>query len=159
MELTAMTDTDLDALRIQVLTEQERRRTLANAQQQAEQIAAQYAAAVAGQAPAAYRQPTGAHDAYGPGALILWEGATMRNRSGGWLSNSPAEYPRGWEVTKTADPNPTPPAAPAWSATADYKIGDKATRGGVTYRCLVAHGAAYGGTWGPPLASVWAIVP
>lgn len=28
---------------------------------------------------------------------------------------------------------------------------------GLTYRCLVAHGAAYQGAWGPPLASVWAV--
>ncbi len=48
---------------------------------------------------------------------------------------------------------------PAWSATATYKVGDRVTRGGVTYQCLVAHGAEYAGTWGPPLPSVWAIVP
>lgn len=50
-------------------------------------------------------------------------------------------------------------AATLASDLATYKVGDRVTRGGVTYRCLVAHGAAYGGTWGPPLPSVWAVVP
>ena len=41
-----------------------------------------------------------------------------------------------------------PPAVvSAWSATATYKVGDRVTRGGVTYECLVAHGAEYAGTW------------
>ena len=50
------------------------------------------------------------------------------------------------------------PGIPVWSATAEYKVGDKVTRDGITYRCLVAHGAAYQGTWGPPNGSVWAVV-
>ena len=54
--------------------------------------------------------------------------------------------------------DPAALAVAAWSATATYAVGDKVTRGGITYRCLVAHGAAYVGTWGPSLASVWAVV-
>jgi len=34
--------------------------------------------------------------------------------------------------------------------------GDEVTRNGRAYRCLVAHGAAYQGTWGPPTVGVWA---
>lgn len=33
--------------------------------------------------------------------------------------------------------------------------GDEVTRNGRAYRCLVAHGAAYQGTWGPPTVGVW----
>lgn len=46
----------------------------------------------------------------------------------------------------------------AWSASADYKIGDIVDRDGTYYRAKVAHGAAYAGTWGPPLPSVWDVV-
>lgn len=45
-----------------------------------------------------------------------------------------------------------------WSASADYKIGDVVDRDGTYYRAKVAHGAAYAGTWGPPLPSVWDVV-
>ena len=45
-----------------------------------------------------------------------------------------------------------------WSANADYKVGDVVDRGGTYYRAKVAHGAAYAGTWGPPLPSVWDVV-
>lgn len=63
-----------------------------------------------------------------------------------------------WEVLTGAPVEPDPPAGvPEWSATAEYKPGDLVTRGGVTYRCLVAHGAAYAGTWGPPTVGVWVV--
>ena len=48
-----------------------------------------------------------------------------------------------------------PPTVAAWSASARYEVGDRCTRGGRLYECLVAHGAEYAGTWGPPQASVW----
>ena len=47
IDLSTYTDPDLDALRVQVLTEQERRRLLADAPAQQKTMAAQYAAAVA----------------------------------------------------------------------------------------------------------------
>ena len=45
-DLTTMTDTDLDALRVQVLTEQERRRLIADAPAKAVALADRYAAAI-----------------------------------------------------------------------------------------------------------------
>ena len=39
-----------------------------------------------------------------------------------------------------------------------YKVGDVVDRDGTYYRAKVAHGAAYAGTWGPPLPSVWDVV-
>ena len=38
------------------------------------------------------------------------------------------------------------------------KVGDVVDRDGTYYRAKVAHGAAYAGTWGPPLPSVWDVV-
>ena len=52
---------------------------------------------------------------------------------------------------------PPAPTVAAWSATARYKVGDKCSRGGRVYECLVAHGAEYQGTWapGPATPTVW----
>lgn len=98
------------------------------------------------------------------GGLLADGGKTWRNVSGVPLTTAPTGFPGAPEqwahlfVLAAPATQPVPPATvPAWSATATYAIGDKVTRGGVTYRCLVAHGAAYQGTWGPPLASVWAV--
>lgn len=46
MGLTTLTDEDLDALRVAVLTERERRRTLSDAPAQAAALADRYAAAI-----------------------------------------------------------------------------------------------------------------
>ncbi|MGV1079768.1 MAG: carbohydrate-binding protein [Candidatus Nanopelagicales bacterium] len=99
------------------------------------------------------------------GALLADGGKTWRNVSGVPLTTAPSGFPGSpsqWAhlfVLAAPATQPAPPATvPAWSATASYAVGDKVTRAGVTYRCLVAHGAAYQGTWGPPLASVWATV-
>ena len=99
------------------------------------------------------------------GALLLDGGKTWRNVTTVPLTTAPSGFPGApsqWAdlfVLAAAATQPPVVGVPAWSATAEYKIGDKVTRGGVTYQCLVAHGAAYGGTWGPPLPSVWAVVP
>ena len=98
------------------------------------------------------------------GALLLDGGKTWRNVTTVPLTTAPSGFPGAvsqWAhlfVLAAAATQPPVVGIPAWSATAQYKIGDKVTRSGVTYRCLVAHGAAYGGTWGPPLPSVWTVV-
>ena len=58
-------------------------------------------------------------------------------------------FSRGEEV------KPDTPTAAEWSAAASYAVGDLVSRGGAVYRCLIAHGAEYAGTWGPPATGVW----
>ena len=65
------------------------------------------------------------------------------------------------EITTDPDPDPDPdPERPtgyvgAWDADTEYAIGDVVDRDGRYYQALVAHGAAYQGTWGPPTTGVW----
>ena len=101
------------------------------------------------------------------GALLAEGGKVWRNISGVPLTTPPSGFSglaSAWArlfvlVPPVTTTTTTPaPGIPAWSATADYKVGDKVTRGGITYRCITAHGAAYQGTWGPPNGSVWAVV-
>lgn len=95
--LTALTDPDLATLRAAVLGEEGHRAIVAQSLEQVEEIATRYAEAIADQPAVPYAAPTGAHDAYGPGRKVVWtDGHTYRNDSGGWLSHSPEEYPRGW---------------------------------------------------------------
>lgn len=109
----------------------------------------------------AYRQPTGAHDAYPAGRVIRWNDGRLCRAVRSGVAHSPAEYPADWtDVTDEltgVDPPETPTAEP-WSASASYAVGDLVSRGGVVYRCLIAHGAEYAGTWGPPATGVWELV-
>ena len=98
-----------------------------------------------------------------PDQGLLREGGTIwRNVSGVPLTTPPSGFPGaasqwGHLFVVALDKPVTPPAptVAAWSASARYKVGDRCTRGGRLYECLVAHGAEYAGTWGPPQASVW----
>ena len=113
--------------------------------------------------------------------LVRDGGAVWRNVSGTPLSERPTKFPGGpshWthlfvKVVEATDPPPDPDPDPdpepepepdpthpegyvgPWSATANYEIGDVCDRDGRYYRCRVAHGPEYEGTWGPPQASVW----
>ncbi len=94
-------------------------------------------------------------------------GKVWVNKAGVPLTTAPSGFPGTpgqWahlfiEVTTGEDPGPgggdTPPE---WSASATYKVGDRVTRGGIVYECLVGHGPEYQGTWGPPQASVWKVI-
>ena len=81
MGLTTLTDDDLDALRVAVLTEQERRALLASAPAQAEALAATYAAAIGRKDGDPWTQPTGAHDAYAKGARVRFDGKVYESRA------------------------------------------------------------------------------
>ena len=150
MDFSTYTDTDLDALRVQVLTEQERRRLIMDAPAQQKAIAAQYAAAVSAAAPTPWASLT---DRVGPGQRVIWtDGQTWRNTSGAWLPTTatPATWPQGWAQETGL------PAAVAWAAGQAVKIGDLRTYGGKTYRCLQAHTTQTG--WEPPsVPALWAV--
>ena len=73
------TDDDLDALRIAVLTEQERRALIASALAQAVALADSYAAAIGRQDGDPWQKPTGAHDAYRKGAIATHDGKTWES--------------------------------------------------------------------------------
>lgn len=153
-DATAWTDADLDALRVAVLTEQERRRTLAIAPALAEQTAAQWRAAQEVALPPlpagqhrAWVQPTGAHDVYQRGAVVahggkVWESAHPANV---WAPGG-AGVPAGlWkDVTATA-PAPAPtltPTAAEWKAGEALKVGDLRTYKGTVYKVIQAHTSA-----------------
>ena len=93
--------------------------------------------------------------------LLLDGGKVWRNVSGTPLTTAPSGFPgtpSQWAhlFVVALTPPVTPPAGILpWSATTEYKAGDKATRNGHLWQCLVAHGAAYAGTWGPPTVGVW----
>lgn len=55
------------------------------------------------------------------------------------------------------DPDPQTPEGYVgpWTAQTTYEVGDVVDRAGRYYRCKVAHGPEYEGTWGPPQESVW----
>ena len=151
MDLTTYTDTDLDALRVQVLTEQERRRLIAEAPAQQQAVADRYAAAVAGAAPTPWASLT---DRVGPGQRVIWtDGNTWRNASGAWLPTTatPATWPQGW-----AQETGLPTTVTAWSAGQAVNVGDLRSASGVTYRCIQAHTTQIG--WEPPnIPALWTL--
>lgn len=105
------------------------------------------------------------------GGLLRDSGRVWRNVTTVPLTSRPSEFPgtpEQWShlfvevVIGTVDPDPDPdPVWPnwrgEWDAAATYAVGDHVSRGGIVYRCLVAHGAAYAGTWGPPTTGAWVI--
>ena len=156
MDFTEHTDDDLDALRIAVLTEQERRQLIATAADTVAALSERYADATSDQSAEDWDALTARTDRVGPGQRVTLAGIEYRNKSGAWLpiSAGPEQDPHAiwWERVTPIEPTPT--VAP-WSALTRYKIGDRCTRGGRLYECKVAHGAEYAGTWGPPAAGVW----
>ena len=104
------------------------------------------------------------------GGLLRDGGRVWRNVTTVPLTSRPSDFPgvpAQWgnlfvEVTMgdpDPDPDPDPPAYPQWRGEwdpdADYVPGDHVSRGGIIYRAILAHGAAYAGTWGPPSTGVW----
>lgn len=100
----------------------------------------------------AWKAPTGAHDAYRPGAVIRYAGGVYRNISDTFLTHSPADYPRGWErQDKPADP----PKTPVWGPNVAYKAGDQVTYQGSVYKCVTGHTSLVG--WEPDaVPALWA---
>lgn len=100
---------------------------------------------------AAWKQPTGAHDAYRLGDLVIFEGETYESllHANVW---SPAVLPSGWsqhvEPEEPEEPPVEEPTIPAWKqptgAHDAYKIGDRVLFEGKTYESLIG-----GNVWSP----------
>lgn len=140
MDLTELSDEDLDALRVAVLTEQEKRAVIASAPQQAEALNQRYVEAIGRQPGDEWVQPSGAHDAHSEGSTVTHGGKT-------WVSLIPANVwepgGAGWrEVTEEGG------APPEWvqpsGAHDAYNTGDLVTFQGAVYRSKID-----GNTWSP----------
>lgn len=108
---------------------------------------------------AIWAQPSGAHDAYGVGDVVNYNGALYRSLIDGnvW---SPDVYPNGWEKVENGEnPGPEPEPDPGESedtypewvqpsgAHDAYKTGDR-----VTYQGKVYESTMDGNVWAPDVA-------
>lgn len=120
-DLAALTDADLDALRLAVLLEQERRNLIAQAPAAASELATRYAAAIGRKDGDPYQPVTGAHDAYRPGSVV--SDGDDYYRATAWASHPPGQGPwervwadgDGWASTPPAD------QVEAWDPKASYR--------------------------------------
>ena len=112
--------------------------------------------------PAAYQQPTGAHDAYRRGERVT-VGGTVYVSLIDFNVWSPSAYPAGWaaedeapaDVIEPETPNPEEPEAPAltpgavdeWQPGLDVQVGQQIAHQGVIYRVRQAHTTQAG--WEP----------
>lgn len=143
MDLNILTDAELDDLRIEVLTEQERRRLLVEAPAHAEALAIAYAAAIGRKTGDPYQPVTGAHDAYPEGSIVSQSGDYYRATA--WASHAPGTTGAPWERVWPDGPGwtTTPPSAAGpipWavgiSAVADTTVVSHAGR---LWRCKKTH--------------------
>ena len=102
MDLTTLTDEDLEALRVDVLNEQDHRRIITEAPARADQLAARYAEAIGREDGDQWVAPTGAHNAYPQGGIITHQGKTWESLIpnnvwtpgvSGWRENVADGYP------------------------------------------------------------------
>lgn len=139
MNLTELSNKELNDLRIDVQVEQERRRTLDNAPAQADDLARRYQVASGTQDGDSWTQPTGAHDAY-PG---LW---TVTHNGKTWVNLIPANV---WEPGVSGWREVTDDGAPAeWvqpsGAHDAYQEGERVTFEGDVWESTID-----GNVWSP----------
>lgn len=145
IDLTAYDDEALDALRVAVLTEQERRAVVAGSAQEADSIARRYLDAVGRTDGTEWVQPTGAHDAYPQGAVVQHGGKE-------WVSLTPANVwepgVSGWREQAGDDPETGEPGVPEWVQPTGghdaYNTGDQVTFEGAVYTSAID-----GNVWSP----------
>lgn len=145
IDFTDYTDEELDALRVAVTTEQERRYTLAYAAEQSEQLARRYLDAVGRTDGTEWVQPTGAHDAYPEGYVVLHDGKE-------WVSLTPANVwepgVSGWRENAGTDPETGEEVVPEWvqptGSHDTYVKGDRVTFNGTVYVSVID-----GNSWSP----------
>lgn len=145
VDLTNLTDFDLDALRVAVLIEQERRSLIENAAERADDLSRRYLDAVGRTDGTEWVQPTGAHDAYPQGAVVTHDGKE-------WVSLTPANVwepgVSGWREQAGDDPETGEPEVPEWVQPTGghdaYNTGDRVTFEGAVYTSAID-----GNVWSP----------
>lgn len=142
INLSEVTDEELEELRVRVESEKENRYFIKNAERQAEFIAEKYAMAIGRYDGQDWKQPTGAHDAYKPGSIVIHNGKT-------WKSIMPVNV---WEPGVTGwrevDPETGEVTVSEWTqpkgAHDAYKKGDRVKFAGREYESLID-----GNVWNP----------
>ena len=140
MNLNDLSDDDLDRLRVNVLVEQERRQTLANAPAQADELARRYRSATGAKDGDPWVQPEGAHDAYPEGWTVSHDGKT-------WVSLIPANVwapgTSGWREVTEEGGAPAEWVQPSGGHDA-YQKGDRVTFEGEVWESVID-----GNVWSP----------
>ena len=150
-QVRGLDDAALEDLRRLVSIEMERRRALAWAKVEAERVASEYAAAVAGLPPTPLAEVSQA-GVVGPGERIVDEqGVEWENTSGAWLSPhvaGPVAYPLGW--ARSGESAPDPQAVHEWDPDGHaYQVGDQVSYQGVVYQVVQSHTSQQG--WAPDI--------
>lgn len=143
IDLTVLTDPDLDHLRIAVAVEQDHRRIRAEAPHQVDTLIAAHAAATGRRYGDPWKQPTSAVDAYPQGAKVVHGGKA-------WVSLTPANVWQpgvsGWREEATGG------APPAWvqptGAHDAYPLGAKVTHKSKTWTSTTAANVWEPGVYG-----------
>ena len=140
MNLTELSNNELGILHRDVLHEQERRRTLANAPAQADDLARRYHTATGTQDGAPWTQPQGAHDAYPEGWTVTHNGKT-------WESITPANVwepgTSGWREAFSDGDAPAEWVQPSGEHDA-YREGERVTFEGEVWESTID-----GNVWSP----------
>lgn len=148
--ITEATDEELERYRAAIVKEQERRRTLAEAPKILDQVARDVLQAEGVQEGEAWKQPTGAHDAYPTG----WEVTHGGKR---WVSLTPANVwepgVSGWrELVEDNDDDEDTPSVAEWvqptGAHDAYPVGAVVSHKGVVWENVTPNNTREPGVYG-----------
>lgn len=148
MDLQAMTDADLETLAAAVGIEQQRRRVLATAQQQAEDLAAAVYQAMGGDGRP-WVQPTGAHDAYPLGAAVIEGGVEYVSTHPANTWGPPSQHPRWWRRHEE------PASVSEWDPEIEYRPPVAVSLDGVVYDLTHTHASPGWRPDDPAMHAVW----
>ena len=142
-DLVNMHQSDLEALRLEVSVELDRRRLIDSVKAQTEELVKSYESAVAIEGVVdGTTVPVGG---WGPGRTVDFNGEPYVNISGSWLTHDPSEYPHGWR--RLGAPDPDPKTAIPWESGLLAKVDVLMTYNGFTWRCKLEHTTHIG--WAP----------
>lgn len=155
-DTAAWTDSDLEALRIAVVTEQEQRRNLVTSVAQIENASWSYRIAADRALPKGTKPAYKVGEPYPVGYVFSYEGKTYKVRQthitqADWKPDAVLAL---YEVVPDA---PAGGGTPAWQASVSYKVNDTVTYQSKTYKCLQAHTSQVG--WEPAaVPALWSLV-